>query len=559
MSTSLLIDERVVREAARRLSERKLAESHPAYLLDHVRCVDNTTGETFNFELTDPQAPWYWQREVLDDWINNPKSIALKARQIGITWLAAGYALWTMLYVPGTKVLILSINEAEAGKVVNRVWDMYKSLPEHLTNGVKVIKPKINRPTRVIEFQHPDGRISSVIGLPSTPKAGHGETAALVIFDEFSRQEYAAETWKACLPTTQKLGGRAIVISTGNGRGSNAFYQLWVNADEAGIVKRFLPWSLHPDRDEFWYQEHAMALTDPADRGEQYPRDATEAFILTGRPYFDPDALAYYESLVPEPIFRFDFDVSGPRRLFDFSDQGMIRVYAEVEEGHKYAIGADVATGRGADYSAAYVVDLTDMTLAAEFHGKIDADLYAAQLHHLGIHYNNALLAVETGGGYGEAVLIPLRDGRAGRGAYPRLYKHILYNRPDLPIAKVYGFPMNTKTRPLSLSQLKQALREKSLPFLTRRLLDECGTFIHAETNPSPRAQAGCNDDTVMACAVALEMFRIRGAHPEMDKRRKKQRRNWELRQPETQYPWQPEDTSKRDRWIDERYAKEGA
>jgi hypothetical protein len=105
-----------------------------------------------------------------------------------------------------------------------------------------------------------------MIGLPSTPNAGHGETAALVILDEFSRQEYAQETWKACLPTTQKEGGRVVVISTGNGRGANFFYQLWANADEYGLAKRFLPWSLHPDRDEAWYEAHAMALPS-ADRG----------------------------------------------------------------------------------------------------------------------------------------------------------------------------------------------------------------------------------------------------------------------------------------------------
>jgi hypothetical protein len=90
--------------------------------------------------------------------------------------------------------------------------------------------------------------------------------------------------------------------------------------------------------------------------------------------------------------------------------------------------------------------------LCAEFHGKLDADLFAEQLHYLGRWFNTALLAVETGGGYGEAVLIPLRDGRAGRRPYPKLYRHILSNRPDLPQAKPFGFPMNTKTRPLAVS-----------------------------------------------------------------------------------------------------------
>jgi hypothetical protein len=91
------------------------------------------------------------------------------------------------------------------------------------------------------------------------------------------------------------------------------------------------------------------------------------------------------------------------------------------EPGHRYAIGADVATARGRDYSAAYVIDLSTMAAVAEFHGRLDEDLYAAQLHYLGRMYGRdvppdpkdpegsrpgfAKLAVETGGGFGNAVI----------------------------------------------------------------------------------------------------------------------------------------------------------
>jgi hypothetical protein len=192
------------------------------------------------------------------------------------------------------------------------------------------------------------------------------------------------------------------------------------------------------------------------------------------------------------------------------------------------------------------------MDIVAEFHGKLDADLFSEQLYYLGRWYNTALLAVETGGGYGEAVLIPLRDGRAGRRPYSKLYRHQLSNRPDLPHAKPYGFPMNTKTRPLALSQLEAAIRERALPFLTERLLLECGTFVHADTNPSPRAQDGCNDDTVMAAAIALEMYRLKGTHPAMERRKKRLRRR--KRGHETMYPWQEPDKEASAAAFRERY-----
>ena len=70
------------------------------------------------------------------------------------------------------------------------------------------------------------------------------------------------------------------------------------------------------------------------------------------------------------------------------------------------------------------MIDLSDMNICAELHGKIDPDLAAEQPHFLGRWYNTARLAVELGGGYGDAIIIPLRDGKKGRKPYPKLYRH---------------------------------------------------------------------------------------------------------------------------------------
>lgn len=520
-------------------------KEHPAFLLDRVACVDATTGETFSFQLLDPTEGWYWQREVLDGWLNHEKSIVLKARQLGITWLAAGYGLWQVLYRPGTKVLIISINEEEAAKVVNRLWDMMMSLPEHLRNGVTVLKPqKGSRPNLHIELRHPSGQISYVTGLPSTKKAGHGETAALVILDEFARHEYARESWKALVPTTS-AGGKLIAISTGNGisvttpngdTSGNFFHSLWASDEESKLYKRFLRWDLHPDRDDNWYSNVAMAITNPSDRAEQFPANELDAFILTGAPFFDIEALAWYmDKGIQEPEFRCLFQ----RETFDQaslqkSDIGPIRVFEKPKEGHSYALAADVATGRGADYSAAYVLDLADMRICASFHAKMDSDQYAFQLHYLGRWFNTAWLAVEMGGGYGEPVVLSLRDGREGRPAYPKMYLHRQLDRGDQPMAKPYGFPINMKTRVTVIDGLAEALRDRLLPAIELELLRELQTFVYRTTNPSPRAQDGCNDDRVMALGIAIEMFRQRGAAPERDARRAKRVK----REYVNPYPW---------------------
>ena len=169
--------ERFKQVFAQRVRERERALAHPAGLLDHVECIDPKTGEHFAFTLSDPEAGWYWQRAVLDDWWLHPLSLVLKARQIGITWLGVGYGLWKLLTLPGTRVLVVSINEDEAIKVVNRLFDMFHSLPEHLRFEAKMFKPTRGaRPSTLIEFMFPDGRISSVVGLPfDAPRRSRGD------------------------------------------------------------------------------------------------------------------------------------------------------------------------------------------------------------------------------------------------------------------------------------------------------------------------------------------------------------------------------------------------
>ena len=79
---------------------------------------------------------------------------------------------------------------------------------------------------------------------------------------------------------------------------------------------------------------------------------------------------------------------------------------------------------------------------------------------------------------------------------------------------------MNVKTRPLVIESLSRALSEKAFPWLDGDLLSELLTFVHAKTNPSPRAQEGTRDDRVMAVAVCTELYRQRGEHPRRVKRR---------------------------------------
>ncbi len=73
-----------------------------------------------------------FQSKVLTLWRDNPYSVVLKSRQLGISTLAAGYSLWLMLFYKDKNVLCLATKQETAKNMVTKVRFMYDNLPSWL-------------------------------------------------------------------------------------------------------------------------------------------------------------------------------------------------------------------------------------------------------------------------------------------------------------------------------------------------------------------------------------------------------------------------------------------
>jgi hypothetical protein len=481
-------------------------------------------GETVRGETS-----WLWQRDYINTVSENPFSVTLKARQLGVSWIWDGLILWDMVMFPGIDDLIYSIKEDDAIEQVNRVWDMWLSLPDWFKAlaRLKVIKPYGDaRPTARIELEHPDGRLSTVTGMPATKKAGHSRVARRVLFDEMAHQEFAYEIWKAITPAAGDMGGNIGGVSTANGMGGHGemFYNVYSGAggvDYPNVKKIFLPWACHPDRTQEWYDGLNL---DRASKAEQYPEDEEEAFLLTGNPYFDMESLAYYARVVnvkPEvcgEFVTFANNLASARFTPIAGGGAPIEIYRRPIPGHKYAIGVDTATGEGTDFTVGAVIDLSDGAPCAELRIK-DGDRDAArQLHFLGSWYRGpdkipALIGIEDQGGYGKVLIAYLRDGIEGRKAYMNLYRHREYDDRKKKLKSKLGFPMNLSTRPKVVAELGQWANKRLFPWVTVTFRKEARTFVRQDTRPSPRAAEGNNDDVIMAWGIALELYSGYGEH----------------------------------------------
>lgn len=530
---------KAVLEELRLLEVRDAAQDDPKHLINEIRYFDPTSELWVEFKMfppegwvcpdlsTGPAEDWFWQAEIID-WWQDPeikKYLILKARQLGLTLLACARALWLLLFRPGSASVAFSYKETEAKKLVEATWAMYQSLPEMLRNHVEVLSPhRSEMPSEWIKLKHKDGRISTFQALPGTKKDGHGGRVTWAIMDEVARQDYARDIYTAINPAIGRgKTAKLVMISTANGVSNadtgegNYFHHLYKTHREKNIAFQFLPWNLEPSRDDAWYAEFAMGL-DEVERNQQYPLNESDAFMLSGALYFDRDALRFYGGEIKRPIAigQFNKNQIGKSRL-QINRRGAVEIFENPRPEGMYAMGVDTATGRGSDYTSGDVIDLSSGAIVATYHEKAEATVAAVQIHYLGKQYNNAKVAVERQGGYGEAIIVALRDGTATMPAYSNLYRHTRFTSGAKPISQDYGLPM-ASNRPQIVQGLATLLRERLFPWMTAGHMSELGSFVYRDVAPSPRAQDGCNDDRVMSLAIAVEMYRQFGQRP--DKRR---------------------------------------
>jgi hypothetical protein len=482
---------------------------------------------------------WRWQRYIVDRRLRTKRRIDLKGRQIGDTWINLGVDVAKALLMPGTDSQMFRQTEKQAIDNIQRWWTLFESLPvwilERVPAGKKVGPVVVSRPTRGdrpgregVSLRFANGVHSDIVPMTSAGSSGHGSSVRDVMLDEAGHIEELLDIRAAIEPSAGSEGDVGL-ISTAHGRSNpdtgegNEFHRVWVD-EESGYDRIFLPFSLHPDRDDWWYDHAEEVRSLPIwKRQEQFPRKWQEAFALSDRVFFDEDSLQWYLEHVEQPLYRFHFRMDEYRQAKAVKKrEGRMKMYREPIAGREYAIMGDPASGHGRDSSAAYVLDLQTAEICVEYKAKVGEDEFARDLYWLGKWFNTALIGVETQGGNGTATVISLRDGAEARPPYPKLYRHRNEANRDHPSSAMFGMPMDPKNRNLVVNQIEKWIRDRSLPYVTDDLHYEMTEFVEHDRGTSPRARDGSHDDLVMACAGALDLFRRYGrtigrAHKKFD------------------------------------------
>lgn len=242
----------------------------------YVEAPDELDGKT-KFSL------WEEQKRALRDMMENRLTIVLKARQLGLSWLALWHSLWNMLFKTGYQVVTLSKRDEDAKELILRMKFMLNELPNWLiledikVNRGKFAKLRFRATEHRITIIRENGLPSRMVAMPAAPDSGRSFTANLVILDEWAFQEFAYKIWNAAFPTIHRpTGGKVIGISTA--KRATLFHEIWQNADDFGFKKIFLNWRADPRRDDAWYEQAKKALSAGRQYMAEFPNTPEEAF-----------------------------------------------------------------------------------------------------------------------------------------------------------------------------------------------------------------------------------------------------------------------------------------
>ena len=467
------MEENKLKEAIKK--EYTKCAKDPVYFMKKYCMIQHPIEGKIPFHLYD------FQEKTLLDLITKDYNIILKARQLGISTLTAGYSLWMMTFQSDKNILVIATKQDTAKNLVTKVRVMHANLPKWL----KQMCVEDNK----LSLRYANG--SQIKAISSKEEAGRSEALSLLILDEAAFIDKIDGIW-ASAQQTLATGGRCLVLSTPNGVG-NWFHRTWMDAEDGLNQFNFirLHWSLHPDRDDGWRKKQNLLL-GPSIAAQECDCD----FITSGRTVVDGLILEEYKNThIRDPIERRGIDSN-------------IWIWEPANYTKDYIVCADVSRGDGTDYSAFHIMEVESMEQVAEYKGKVSTRDFGNMLVNISIEYNNALLVVENNN-IGWAAIQQCID---------REYDNLFYTSKDLKYVDtqhqitnkyrtieknmVPGFTMSMKTRPLVVAKLEEYFREKSVIVNSQRLIDELFVFIY--NGQRAEAMLGYNDDLVLSFAIGL-------------------------------------------------------
>lgn len=489
--------------------------------------------------------------------------IILKARQMGLSTAVEAIGYWWNSTNKNQTAIIIGHEDASAK-------NLYMMFRRYYDNSNPIFKPSIKYNTRSdLTFEKLDesGRqvgLNSVIktATAGNTSAGRSDTAQFLHGSEIGEWENGEELIASLMQTVPYLPRTFIFLeSTAKGKG-NYFHKEWRNAEKGlnNFIPFFFPWWLIDEYEDYddepigklseyeeflidifkkgfdtWDGKHIKIYkkqfipkikfyrrkakdfaSDPARMFQEYPSIANEAFVASGANVFPVLKLAemelecledadydYYNLQTGESHEEYVLEkIEYQPNVEDFTYVAPLKIFEMPDKSKEYVLSGDVAEGlKGGDYSVGEVVDTVTMKTVARWRGRCDPDRFGEILGALGCLYNYALIGVEVNN-HGLTTIQKLRDTY-----YTNLYKRDRGYDEDFeePTSNL-GWKTDVRTKRLMIDDLIRVIREGLNEDKDRIFVEEAFSFVRDDRGRM-NAEPGEHDDTVMAKAIAFQLF----------------------------------------------------
>jgi len=418
--------------------------------------------------------PWDYQKNMIESFKDNRYTIVTTARQAGKSTTTCAYILWYIIFHPDKTVALLANKGDTAREILGRVQLAYQHLPKWLQQGVV----EWNKGSFVLENN------SRVLAAATSASAIRGYTINLLFIDEAAHIDNWDEFFTSVYPTISSgKESKIILVSTPNGL--NHFYATWINAVENrnGYKAIQVNWRDVPGRDDDWKQNTLAGMNFDI---EKFNQEMECEFLGSSGTLIAGWKLK--ELVHQNPI----------------QDKEGLTQYFQPEKEHVYIMVCDVSRGKGLDYSAFQLVDVTSMPYqqACVYRNNSVTPIdYADTIHRIAKAYNNASVLVEVNDigeqvshslhydfGY-ENVLFTENAGRSG--------KRITGGFGGGNVDK--GIRTTKIVKTIGCSILKLLIEQNQFVVNDFHTINELSTF--SKKGNSYEAEPGKHDDLVM-CLV---------------------------------------------------------
>jgi len=418
-----------------------------------------------NFKL------WKEQKEMLKSMADNRFTIIATARQVGKSTTTCAFILWYIIFHADKTVALLANKGDTAREIMGRIQLGYQYLPAWLQQGVK----EWNKGSMVLENN------SRVLAAATSSDNIRGYSINLLFIDEAAFIENWDTFFTSVYPTISSgKESKIILVSTPNGL--NHFYALWTNALEKrnGYNAIKILWNQVPGRDEDWKQQTLASMNFDQEKFEQ---EYCVEFMGSSGTLISGWKLKELIHQIP------------------LQSKDGLNQYVVPEPNHIYTLVADVSRGKGLDYSAFSVIDVTTMPykqVCVYRNNMITPIDYADVIFRIARTYNNAAVLVEIndiGEQVGHAlhydfeydsVLMTENAGRAGK----RISSGFNSGNIDR------GIRTTKPVKASGCSILKLLIEQNQLIINDFHTIEELSTF--SRKKQSYEAEEGKHDDLVM-------------------------------------------------------------